>query len=485
VAGRSKKKETRKYNLARMTTSMAISSRRHFLKQSMLVALGFTALRHAAAAAPSAGSLDQLLSDPQRILDLPDGFSYQVFSKAGETMDDGLLVPGKHDGMGVFAGNNGRTILVRNHELETDAVNLSPFGKKRELLNKVRLESFYDAGRGTKPGLGGTTTLVYNTREQRLERHFLSLAGTIRNCAGGITPWNTWITCEEDTSKPNAGGQDDEDPMEQEHGYNFEVAAREEIHLQNAVPLKAMGRFRHEAVAVDPRSGIIYQTEDQSDGLFFRFIPNQPGKLWEGGKLQALKIKGSARADTRNFTAATFAVGQKLKVEWVDIRNVESPDDDLRYQGFFERGAARFARGEGVWYGERELYFACTNGGTKRKGQIWKYTPSPAEGRWGEKRKAGVLELFVEPNNGNLVENCDNVTIAPWGDLIVCEDGKSPQYLVGVTPQGQTYQIGRTTLAEFAGACFSPDGATMFVNIMDPGMTLAITGPWNRFSHVD
>lgn len=457
-------------------------SRRQFIRQSVLVGMGFMALRSAAEGAGGAGEgLDTLRADPEGILDLPEGFSYHLFSKTGETMDDGLLVPGKHDGMGVFAGRDGRTILVRNHELEPGSANLSAFGRRRERLKDVRLESLYDGGRGVRPGLGGTTTLVYDTREKRLERHFLSLAGTVRNCAGGMTPWNSWITCEEDTSKPNASGQNPDDPMEREHGYNFEVEAGEEMRLQQAVPLKAMGRFRHEAVAVDPRTGIVYQTEDETDGLFYRFLPNRPGRLAEGGTLQALRIRGMRRADTRNFERTAFEPGRKWEAEWVDLREVESPDNDLRHQGFFEGGAARFARGEGIWYGEGEMYFACTNGGIARKGQIWRYTPSPREGQRGERRRPGVLELFIEPNDGNLVENCDNVTIAPWGDLVICEDGRSPQYLVGVTPKGETYKIGRTTLAEFAGACFSPDGETMFVNIMDPGMTLAVTGPWDEF----
>jgi uncharacterized protein len=459
-------------------------SRRRFFQQSAVVTTAFAGLRnffvsssHAAEAAPAR----KLESDFYGVLDLPPGFTYDLFSEAGEKMDDGLLVPGKHDGMGAFAGPNGRVILVRNHEMEASATEYSPFGVKRILLKKIDRKKLYDAGRGTKPGLGGTTTLIYNPKEQRLERHFMSLAGTYRNCAGGITPWNTWITCEEDVSQPNADGQNSDDEMEKEHGYNFEVPASEEIRLVEAVPLKAMGRFRHEAVAVDPRTGIVYQTEDRSDGLFYRFIPNEPGELRAGGRLQALKLRDSHRADSRNFKERTIQPGARLDVEWVDVRGVESPDDDLRYQGFFDSGAARFARGEGIWYGKDGVYFACTNGGSKRKGQIWRYVPSDAEGTDGERNKPGKLELFIEPNDGNLVENCDNITLAPWGDLIICEDGKSPQYLVGVTPEGKTYRFGKTTLSEFAGACFSPDGKTMFVNILSPGMTLAITGPWLEF----
>jgi uncharacterized protein len=459
-----------------------LSSRRHFLQQGALVSLAFAGLRNLyAQKASDEPPLDaNLRRDEKRILDLPPGFSYHQISKAGEKMDDGLLVPGCHDGMGTFAGTAGRTILVRNHEMDAGATKNSPFGEKRVLLPKVDVRKLYDAGRSKRPGLGGTTTLVYDTKQKRLEKHFLSLGGTYRNCAGGVTPWNTWITCEEDVSKPNESGQNSEDPMEKEHGYNFEVPASDVMRLIDPVPLKAMGRFRHEAVAVDPRTGIVYQTEDRSDGLLYRYIPQQPGKLAAGGRLQALRLKDQNRADTRNFREAQFKSGEKLAVEWVDMRDIESPDDDLRYQGYFEYGTARFARGEGIWYGRDAIHVACTNGGTAKKGQIWRYFPSPKEGIPGEKETPGQIELFIEPNDGTLVENCDNVTMAPWGDLIVCEDGKNPQYLVGVTPEGKTYRFGRNTISEFAGACFSPDGTTMFVNILNPGTTLAITGPWER-----
>lgn len=449
-----------------------------------MVTIAFAGLLNAVdaslAAAKRGGKLQE---DPFGVLDLPPEFSYSAFSEKGERMDDGLIVPGKHDGMGAFAGRNGRTILVRNHEMNVLALeDYLPLGNKR-MLRMLDPCKLYDAGKGKKPALGGTTTLVYDTREKRLERHFMSLAGTYRNCAGGVTPWNTWISCEEDTSTPNAGGTNPDDLMEKEHGYNFEVPAREEIGLADPVPLKAMGRFRHEAVAVDPRTGIIYQTEDRSDGLFYRFIPREPGKLLAGGKLQALRIQDQQGADTRNFKSPRIPTGAKFSVGWVDIRDVEAPDDDLRYQGFFNSGAARFARGEGVWFGRDAVYFACTNGGPRKKGQIWRYFPSPDEGTEREADRPGWLELFIEPNDGDLVENCDNVTMSPWGDLIICEDGKSPQFLVGVTPEGMTYRFAKTSLSEFAGACFSPDGSTMFVNILDPGITLAITGPWAKLRH--
>jgi secreted PhoX family phosphatase len=254
--------------------------------------------------------------------------------------------------------------------------------------------------------------------------------------------------------------------------------------LANPEPLKALGRFRHEAVAVDPRSGVVYQTEDLNDGCIYRFIPHQAGRLAAGGKLQALAIHDRKSLDTRNWPDGSpgdhhVDVGRSLPVAWVDLDQIDAPDDDLRLRAQ-AAGAARFARGEGMWYGRDAVYFCCTNGGRIKAGQVWRYVPSPHEGQPGEAGDPGRLELFVEPNDTNLLENGDNITVAPWGDLVICEDGEGIQHLVGVTPAGELYKIGRTRLAhdEFAGATFSPDGRTLFVNLQGAGLTLAITGPW-------
>jgi secreted PhoX family phosphatase len=413
-----------------------------------------------------------LIPDPNRLIDLPEGFIYRVISRTGEMMDDGLLVPGAHDGMAAFQGDNGKTILVRNHELESNDIGIGPFGDQNRRLFKVDPQRLFDPGHGRFPCLGGTTTLVYDTKAGRLERHFLSLAGTVRNCAGGLTPWNSWITCEETTEK--AG-----DTFGQDHGYNFEVPASLDLHPIRPVALEAMGRFRHEAVAVDPATGIVYETEDREDGLFYRFLPSQRHRLASGGRLQAAKLRDLKSADTRNYLTEAFPIGTRTTVYWLDLEDVGSPRDDLRYQGF-SRGAARFSRGEGIWQGHGAMYFACTDGGVKRKGQIWRYRPSPYEGTKQEEKQPGELELFIEPNDGNLVENADNLTVAPWGDLIICEDGPGDNYLVGVTPMGELYKFARNAMntSELAGAVFSPDQSTLFVNIQRPGLTLAITGPW-------
>ena len=135
-----------------------------------------------------------------------------------------------------------------------------------------------------------------------------------------------------------------------------------------------------------------------------------------------------------------------------------------------------------MWWTNSAVYFACTNGGDARKGQIWRYVPSPYEGTSRESEEPGTVELFIEPNDGSLVQNADNLTAAPWGDLIVCEDATGEDYLVGVTPAGETYKFAHNQAGpgEFAGSCFSPDGTTLFVNMQLQGLTVAITGPWER-----
>jgi len=478
-------------------------TRRRFLSHTAAVTAGFAGLRSFASVSP-ANALAQaseafgygpLIKDREGLLDLPAGFSYRVISRKGEQMDDGFIVPGKHDGMATFPGPDGLTVLVRNHEITGPAHRLGPFGKDAELLEKLAADVIYDPGYEKGPINGGTTTVVYDTKQQRVVRHFLSLIGTEHNCAGGPTPWGTWISCEESVSPKN-------EEHVQYHGYNFEVPASAEIGIDKPVPLKAMGRFNHEAVAVDPKSGIIYQTEDRQDGVLYRFIPKVPGKLAEGGRLQFLAVKDRPSLDLRNWKKvdtgklqsggadnAEFEgpgtrhdhtpVGTKQTVYWQDIDDVDAPKDDLRYRAF-KAGAARFARNEGMWYGNDAVYFASTTGGHNAKGQIWRYVPSPHEGTDAEANSPATLELFIEPNDETILQHADNLCIADFGDVIVCEDGGPVNHVLGVTPKGQVYKLARNakSSSEFAGSCFSPDGSTMFVNIQNPGLTLAITGPW-------
>ncbi|MFK7846392.1 MAG: alkaline phosphatase PhoX [Rhodothermales bacterium] len=457
-----------------------MASRRSFLKRATAVSLGFTGLHTFLGCAPKGLTTIEtpaLIADPLKILSLPNGFSYKVISRAGDPMSDGFMVPARPDGMAAFDGGGNLTILVRNHETDIRP-GTGAYGKKDVLFPNIDPSLLYDAGYGKTPSMGGTSTVVYDTVKQEVVREFLSLAGTLRNCAGGPTPWNTWITCEETTEKKSK-------VLEKDHGYNFEVPATLEPALTVPVPLKEMGRFNHEAIAIEPNSGIVYQTEDRHDGLIYRFIPNTPGQLARGGRLQALAVIDQPSFDTRNWEAdaPTVVIGQKLAVRWMDMEEIDAPEDDLRIRGF-EAGAARFARGEGMWHGDNTIFFACTNGGIAKKGQIWKYVPSPDEGTTAEANSPGYLELFVEPNDSEIVENADNLTVAPWGDLFVCEDGPGGQNLLRVNPAGEVIRFGSNMISdsEFAGSTFSPDGTTLFVNIQVDGLTLAITGPWNTFA---
>lgn len=426
------------------------------------------------------------------ILALPRGFDYRVLSMTGQPMSDGSRVPAGHDGMAAFAGPGGTTLVVRNHEIAT-------------------LPYFYDfpvvgQPRYSEGALGGTTTLVVApTRE--LVRDFVSLAGTRINCAGGPTPWGSWLSCEETFATTASGAQT------MRHGYLFEVPAAAGG-IVTPTPLTAMGRFSHEAAAVDPATGFVYLTEDRADSCFYRFVPSTAGHLAGGGRLYALRIAGGLQNATNNphhgGTSGAIGVGQPLAVDWVEIDHADPDAEEVaspttpshrtavRYQAQ-RKGAAIFLRGEGAWHGNQRVYFVATQGGPpavhnlpsppgsgRGNGQVWAYDP-----------RAETLTLAVEASpDGGLLEEPDNVTVTPFGDLFLCEDSSDDfQHIVGVNVRGEIYPFASNVLFanptsdparagfaghEFAGACFAPAGRTLFVNIQTPGMTLAIWGPWAR-----
>jgi secreted PhoX family phosphatase len=430
------------------------ADRRQFLRVTASAFAGLAASGCMRTSFSAAGaSYGPLVPDAGGLLDLPAGFSYRVISSLGEAMSDGGTVPDAADGMGCFDLGGGKIALVRNHELQPQHDGGGVSGMAYDTV-----------ARSLVPLPGGTTTIVLDGGTLAVERQFRSLAGTIRNCAGGVTPWGSWLTCEEDVSKPGPR-------QNKEHGYVFEVPAAA-TGLVDPVPLKAMGRFNHEAATVDPASGAVYLTEDRQDGLLYRFLPEVPGHLAEGGRLQALAFERPA--DTRNWTAAGVRVGDWYAIRWIDLDNVEAPEDDLRRRGA-AAGAALFARGEGIWMGRGEIYFACTSGGAAKLGQIFRLRPH-----------AGApdrLQLFFESTSPDQFNYGDNLTVAPNGHLIVCEDQYTEvvdNHLRGITPAGEAYPLARLhEQTELAGACFSPDGRTLFVNVYSPTKTLAITGPWS------
>ena len=396
-----------------------------------------------------------LVPDPAGMLDLPRGFSYRLLSSLGNAMTDGCTVPDKADGMGCFSLGNDEVVLIRNHELV-------PADDAGGTLAK---------GFGTRDGAivpGGTTSIVLDATTLEVKREFRSLAGTIRNCSGGITPWGSWLTCEE---APTGPGQRFGEGLAENHGWVFEVPANA-TGLIDAVPLKAMGRFNHEAACVDPRTGIVYLSEDRDDSVLYRFVPTTPGRLGDGGLLQAMVVEGLS--DTRNWTSADMAVGSRHTVRWIDCDDVGSPNDDLRSRAA-AKGAAVVARGEGIHTGTDEIFVCSTNGGQRKLGQIFRLVP----GTGGEPDQ---IELFFESQSKDQFNYGDNLTVGPNGHLIVCEDQYTEvvdNHLRGITPDGRAYTLGRLRMqTELAGGCFSPDGKWFFVNAYSPTRTLAITGPW-------
>jgi secreted PhoX family phosphatase len=225
---------------------------------------------------------------------------------------------------------------------------------------------------------------------------------------------------------------------------------------------------------------VVYLTEDRPDGLFYRFLPEVPGQLARGGKLQALRLRDGPR-DTRNWPGGTpLRRSTPMSVDWVTLSDVDNPADDLRQRGYSEQRAARFARGEGLWVTDAGVFFSCTEGGPARRGQIFRYQPSEREGQNGESARPGTLELFLENEAGSILHNPDNLTMAPSGELFVCEDGEEPDGLVRVEPNGRVSVIAKNFKdgGELTGVCFAPDGKTLFVNLQQTGVTLAITGPF-------
>ena len=369
---------------------------------------------------------------------LPAAFEYKVVSYAGQIMADGQPVPGAADGMATFAIGRGRIALVRNHELTTSGTPVTVAG------------ATYDA-----QVRGGTTSLIVDNEGFLIEQYG-SLAGTERNCAGGPTPWGTWLTCEETTNIRNGV----------RHGYVFEVRAQGK---SDAVPLKGLGRFSHEAAAVDPATGIVYLTEDRGDSLFYRFVPAAYGVLRSPGKLQALRLV-DFEGSVHTVTGLLELLNQPLAAAWVDIADFDPAGDTTRAEGQ-SKGAARFSRGEGCWYGNERIYFVCSDGGNARAGQVFAYDPA-----------SETLTLVVESTDRALLDAPDNITIHPDGRLYICEDGGGGDNIVTVDHDGSTSILAKNNWSdsEWAGACFSEQGHVLFVNMQGDGLTFAIKGPFKR-----
>ncbi|HZL70919.1 MAG TPA: alkaline phosphatase PhoX [Planctomycetota bacterium] len=482
-----------------MDVNSKTATRRSFLKGGALLAGGLAAagplqalLARSAEGAvthipfsPDYGPLSEVndLETGLPLIMLPKGFTYRSLGWAGDALANGTPTPGLHDGMGVVQQEGDDwAVLVRNHEV-------------RSVGNSIN--SFAPAAITYDPkGGGGTTNLLVNLKTGRLKKAWASIGGTNTNCAGGVTPWRSWITCEE-TLVDTANA-----PLEKTHGWCYDVPAFDDAEPE---PLLDMGRFVHEAVSVDPKTEIVYLSEDRGTAGLYRYSDdnlecrrrNRKGKkrknspLSGEGVLEMLKVKGVHQADLRG-TSTAIAIGAEYDVEWVEIEDPHrahfTGTDSL---GCFKQGlalgGATFTRLEGTWFGNKKLYFTSTDGGTVREGQVWEYDP----------QKERLTLIFSSPAEATL-DNPDNITVTPRGGLILCEDGSlDGQRLQGLTLDGQIFEFARNNVVlngernsltgdfrgiEWAGATFDWKGEWLFANIQTPGITFAITGPWHKGS---
>jgi secreted PhoX family phosphatase len=405
-----------------------------------------------------------LVSDPEGRLALPEGFRYRLLAEEGVTrLESGEPSPSDPDAAAAFHSDTS-TVLVCNHEVGSEEPHPVPHAEGL----------VYDPA-----GRGGTTTIEM-APDGTVVRQYVSLAGTHKNCAGGRTPWDTWLSCEET-----------EKVMDKPHGYVFEVDPFDRDANRDPKPIKALGRFPHEAVVVDPDSFVMYETEDarNPNGGFYRWtppaeaLPLGKGSLRaladDAGTLEALKATTSDGRHVADLSEAT-AVGTTYKVSWVEVVDRDAADKSVRRQ-FADDQVTRGRKLEGMWWGDGGAYFVSSfaraedGEATTHDGQVWFLDPA-----------AGTIKLhlrFAAAEKPDEDPNApDNITVSPFGGVMIAEDGEGHPNLLGATPEGQVFVFAQSEPeiegGEFCGPVFSDDRRTLFVNLQGPGLTFAVQGPF-------
>jgi secreted PhoX family phosphatase len=378
-----------------------------------------------------------LLIDPDGILDLPEGFSYQVIQQLGETMSDGYRVPGRPDGMFCVEGAGGELVLLRNHENREGFPDVGPYFAEQSAPDEA-----YDP-----VSLGGVTRVVLDPETLEVRSSNLVLTGTSWNCASGPSPWG-FLTCEETTREG--------------HGFVF-LCEWDAQGVQMPRRIDGYGRFRHEAAAVDPETLIAYLTEDQPNAGFYRFVPHRKDNPFDG-VLQALVVRGRPMMDT-----GMLPVGERVDVEWIDIEDPVPATDNVRVEAI-GKGAARVQRPEGIYFAGHEVFLCATTGGPIGLGQVLRLDV-----------RNNTLDTLAVSGTPDLMSGPDNVCVSPQGVLYVAEDGVGDRHLRRISLDGEVLPFARNARSqtELGGLCFSPSGDTLFVNIQEEGLTLAVRGPFD------
>jgi hypothetical protein len=438
-----------------------------------------------------------LVDDPAGLVALPAGFSYRVVSVAGETtLLSGEKSPDRPDGTGAFRWRD-RVRLVQNHEQ----------GPGAALPVPQAAGTVYDAA-----APGGGCTVIETARDGRRIAEWVGLSGTISNCAGGLTPWGSWLTCEE--TEARAGASSGGVTLAADHGFVFEVLPAEP-RLQRPVPIRAWGRFAHEAVVVEPSGRTVYLTEDASspNGLLYRWT-GSGGRLRSGtlqqlgptaGRLEALKVQapdGGHLDDLSRITAQYL--NQPLRTSWVEVPDRLAATTSTRKQ-FTADQITRSKKLEGAWGDGEGFYFDSSYaheadipaGSVLHDGQIWYYHYATgtltlkAYFPYVAALHDGGDPAALRGNGVTYFDGPDNVHVTPWGGLVLAEDGDGDNHLVGWTEATGAWPLARNQINagtatepafnEWTGPTFSPDHSLLFANVQEPGHTYAITADFRRY----